>query len=213
MAAKMDIELALAELEAGKFSFRMIEAIKEHLATLECDLARANGAHESAASAYESAANALRQREYTILRLEAELRRVNARVHALVKANALTETALRETKRCASVLGDFLVVSRRYAVALVKKAFAWLSSVDYKAEFEKAKSSSLSQEAQAYFAKLDLQAKWKKLMAHPATEKALREFQAALGTARDYSPVVQKQAAALVEKAQAFIANLHKKAA
>ncbi|WP_424361493.1 hypothetical protein [Methylocystis parvus] len=206
MTVKTDIELALADLEAGKFSFRMVETIKNHVATLERDFA-------TATSVQESAANMLRQQEYTIARLEGELRKVNARVHALVKANALTETAMREGKRCALLLRDFLVAASRYAVALIKKAFAWLSSIDYKAEFEKAKSYPLAQTAQARLANLDLQAEWKKFTSHPVTEKALRELQAALGKAQEYLPVAQKQAAALIEKATALIADLTKKAA
>jgi hypothetical protein len=206
MTVKTDIELALADLEAGKFSFRMVETIKNHVATLERDFA-------TATSVQESAAKMLRQQEYTIARLEGELRKVNARVHALVKANALTETAMRESKRCALLLRDFLTVASRYAVALIKKAFAWLSSIDYKAEFEKAKSYPLAQNAQTSLANLDLQAEWKKFTSHPVTEKALRELQAALGKAQEYLPVAQKQAAALIEKAAAFIADLTKKAA
>lgn len=206
MAAKTDIELALADLEAGKFSFRMVETIKSHVATLEGDLGRVS-------DAYESADKTLRQQEYTISRLEAELRKVNARVHALVKANALTEAAMREAKRCASLLSDFLVIARRYAIALIKKAFDWLSNLDLKAGFERVKSHSLTQKAQAAFANFDPQAEWKKLKAHPLTEKALRELQSALGKAQEYAPVAQKQAAMLIEKATAFIANLNKKAA
>lgn len=206
MAARTNIELALAELEAGKFSFRMVETIKDHVATLEGELGRAN-------SAYESAANALRQQEYTISRLEAELRKVNARVHALVKANALTETAMRETKRGALALRDFLLIARQHAVALSKKAFVRLSTVNLKDSLERAKSHPLTQKAQAGLANFDPQAEWKKLEAHPFTEKALRELQTVLVKAQEYLPVAQKQLAALVDKAMAFIAKLHNKAA
>jgi uncharacterized protein YhbP (UPF0306 family) len=206
MAAKTDIELALANLEAGKFSFRMVETIKDHISTLETDLALAK-------SESESAAKTLLEREFTIARLEAELRKVNAKVHALVKANALTEAAMRESARGAVMLREAGAVAGEQAVALSKKTVAWLSSVDVKAEVEKAKAHPLTVKAQARLAAFDLQAEWKKLQAHPLTEKALREFETALGKAQDYLPVARKQFAALVEKAQAFIANLNKKAA
>ncbi|WP_442754655.1 hypothetical protein ACNHKD_16925 [Methylocystis sp. JAN1] len=206
MAARTDIDVALAELEAGKFSFRMVETIKDHVATLEADLGRAN-------TAYESAANTLRQQEYTISRLEAELRKANARIHTLVKANALTEAAMREGKRCALALREFLLIACEHAVVLIKKALAWLSTVDLKDSLERAKSHPLTQKAQAGIANLDLQAEWKKLQAHPLTEKARRELQTALVKMQEYLPVAQKQLAALVDKALAFIAKLHNKAA
>lgn len=206
MAAKTDIERALAELEAGKFSFRMVGIIKDYIATLEGDIAAAK--RES-----ESAAKTLLQQEFTIARLEGELRKVNARVHALVKANALSEAALREGKRGAVFMRDASVVAGEQAVASSKKALAWLSTVDLKAEFEKAKSCPPMQDAQARLAQLDLQAEWKKLQAHPLTVKASRELQSLFGKAQEYLPTARKQAAALVDKAAAFIANLHNKAA
>jgi uncharacterized coiled-coil protein SlyX len=206
MAARTDIELALAELEAGKFSFRMVETIKDHVAALESDLGRANGA-------YESAVKILREQEYTISRLEGELRKVNARVHALVKANALSEAALRATKRGAAVLSDVSVIAGEQAVALSKKAFVQLSTVDLKGGLDRAKSYPLTQKAQAGLANFDPQAEWKKLKAHPITEKTLRELQTVLAKAQEYLPVAQKRLAALVDKAMAFIAKLHNKAA
>lgn len=206
MAAEMDIELALANLEAGRFSFRMVETIKNHISTLEADLACAKSESENAAKTF-------RQQEFTIARLEAELRKVNARVHALVKANALTQAAMRETTRGAVLLRDAGAIAGEQAVALSQKAVAWLAALDVKAEFEKAKTHPLTQKAQAYLANVDLQAEWKKLQAHPMTVKALSDLETALGKAQEYLPVARKQCAALVEKAQAFIANLHKKAA
>ncbi len=206
MSAKTDIELALADLEAGKFSFRMVETIKDYVSTLENDLACAK-------TEAESAAKTLRQQEFTIARLEMELRKVNARVHALVRANALTEAAIRETKSGAVLLRDAGLIAGEQAVALSKKTVAWLSTVDMRAELEKAKSYPLAQEAQARLAHLDLQAEWKKLQAHPLTEKALKELQVALGKAQENLPAAQKQLAALVEKATAFIQKLSRNAA
>lgn len=210
MASKTDIELALAELEAGKFSFRMVETIKDHVSTLERDLAQTT-------SDYASASHTLRLQEYTISRLEADLRKANARMHALLKTNALTELTVRETKKGAVMVREYLPVARDQAVALSKKAAAYLSSVDYKAEFEKAKAHPMTQKALAYLGNLDVQAEWNKLKAHPTMEKALRELQPLLAKAsamgKEYLPVVQKQVSALIEKASAYIAELQKKAA
>jgi len=201
MSAKTDIELALADLEAGKFSFRMVETIKDYVSTLENDLACAK-------TESESAAKTLRQQEFTIARLEMELRKVNARVHALLRANALTETALREGKHGALALRDLLIVVSQHAVELSKKSLASLSTVD-----AKGKADMLTREAKEGFAKLDLQAEWEKLKAHPLTEKALRELQSAFAKAQENLPAAQKQLAALVEKATAFIQKLSRNAA
>lgn len=210
MATKTDIELALADLEAGKFSFRMVEAIKDHVGALERDLAQISSAHASAG-------NTLLQQEYAISRLEADLRKANGRIHALVKANALTELAMRETKKGAAVVRDYAPVARDQAVALTKQAIAFLSSVDYKDGFEKAKSHPLTQKALAALANLDVKAEWAKLAAHPLMQKTLHEAQPLLARTRamaqEYAPIVQKQTAALVDKASAYIATLNKKAA
>jgi hypothetical protein len=206
MAAKTDIELALAELEAGKFSFRMVGIIKEHVATLESDLAHATGVSESAG-------NMLRRQELTIARLEAELRKVNARVHALVKANALSESALREARRGVHAMRAFLTFAGRQTFALLRKAVAELSAVDYKALFDAAKSHPLTRKAQAGLANFDAQEEWRKLKALPLTEKLLRELALLREKATEYLPVAQKQFAAAAEKTTAFIANLNKNAA
>ena len=39
MSEKMKIDVALANLEAGKFSFRMVDAIKDHISRVENELA------------------------------------------------------------------------------------------------------------------------------------------------------------------------------
>lgn len=206
MATKTDIELALAELEAGKFSFRMVETVKDHVASLESEVTRMS-------SVSESAANTLRQQEYTISRLESDLRKANARIHTLLKANALTEITVRETKKGAVMVRDYLPIARQHAATFSKQALAFLSTVDLKAEFEKARAHHLTQKALAYLASFDARAEWTKLRTHPLTEKALREAQPLIAKAKEYMPVVQKQVSALVDKASAYIAELQKKTA
>lgn len=48
MPGEMKIDAALADLEAGKFSFRMVDAIKNHFNKLECELEVTRSPHASA---------------------------------------------------------------------------------------------------------------------------------------------------------------------
>ena len=206
MATKTEGERALADLEAGKFSFPMVDAIRDHVNKLETELQRVSTLHDGAV-------NQLRQQEYTILRLEAELRKVNARLYALLKANILTEIALRETKRGAVKFVEFLPVARKHAEEGSKAALAYLSTIDLKAKFETLKAHPLTEKALAWLANFDLPAEWTKLKTHPLTKKALSELQPVLLKAKEYLPVAQKQVSTLVDKATAYISDLHKKIA
>ncbi|HEY8212571.1 MAG TPA: hypothetical protein VIG36_00340 [Methylocystis sp.] len=224
MATKTEGERALADLAAGKFSFEMIDAIKDHVSALDSELLRVSTELQRVSALHERAVNETRQQEYTISRLEADLRKLNARVYALLKANALTEItlrqanafmaiALREAKRGVATFVEYLPVARDYADAGLNSALAYLSTVDVKGKFEKAKAHPATQKALAWLADLDLRAEWTKLKTHPLTTKAVSELQSALLKAKDNLPVVQKRIAALVEKATAYIAELQKKAA
>lgn len=210
MPSRMEIDAALAELEAGRFSFRMVDAIKDHVGQLESELTAVNAQHDDATKR-------LMQQEYAINRLEGDLRKANARMHALVKANALTELTVRETKKGAVMVRDYLPVVRTHAIALSKKALTFLAHLDLKAEADKLKAHPMAQKPLAWFAALDLQAEWTKLKTHPLMEKALREAQPAIAKAvamaKEYLPVAQKQASALIDKTSAYIAQLQKKTA
>lgn len=213
MATNTEGERALADLEAGKFSFPMVDSIRDHVNQLDAELQRARTELQRVNSLHEGALNQLRQQEYTILRLEGELRKLNARLYALLKANVLTELALRETKRGAVKFVEFLPVARHHTENGSKAAVAYLSTIDLKAKVEAAKAHPLTEKTLAWLANLDLRAEWTKLKTHPLTTKALSELQPAFLKAKDYLPVVQKRIAALVEKATAYIAELQKKAA
>ncbi|MBM3577006.1 MAG: hypothetical protein FJX40_04930 [Alphaproteobacteria bacterium] len=235
MATKTEGERALADLEAGKFSFDMVDAIRAHVSNLETEIQRVSGMHERAV-------NQLRQQEYTISRLEAELRKLNANIYALLKANALTEIAVREAKRGAVKFIEFLPVAGQYAEQGSKKALAYLSTVDFKGKFESVKAHPITEtalreierlavkvaeylpvarkhaeeglkKAHAYLSTVDLKAEFEKLKAQPLTDKTLSESQRLLLKARENLPVVRKQVAAAAEKASAYIADLHKKVA
>ncbi|MFZ3182088.1 MAG: hypothetical protein WA156_18225 [Methylocystis silviterrae] len=213
MATNTEGERALADLEAGKFSFPMVDSIRDHVTQLEAELQRARAELQSVNSLHEGAVNQLRQQEFTILRLEGELRKLNARLYALLKANVLTEIALRETKRGTVKFVELLPVARKHAEEGSKAALAYLSTIDLKAKVEAVKAHPLTEKTLAWLANLDLRAEWTKLKTHPLTTKAMSELQSALLKAKDNLPVVQKRIAALVEKATAYIAELQKKAA
>jgi hypothetical protein len=224
MATKTEGERALADLAAGKFSFEMVDAIKDHVSALDSELQRVSTELQRVSALHERAVNETRQQEYTISRLEADLRKLNARVYALLKANALTEItlrqanafmaiALREAKRGVATFIEYLPVARDYAETGLKNALAYLATVDVKGNFEKAKAHPATQKALAWLADLDLRAEWTKLKTHPLTQKAWSEAQPALLKAKDYLPVAKKQVIAAAEKTAAYIADLHKKIA
>ncbi len=56
MATKREGERALADLEAGKFSFPMVDAIRDHVNKLETELQRVSTLHDGVV-------NQLRQQE------------------------------------------------------------------------------------------------------------------------------------------------------
>ncbi|MEF3367145.1 hypothetical protein V3H18_11430 [Methylocystis sp. 9N] len=213
MATRTEGARALADLEAGKFSFQMVDAIREHVSRLEMELQRVTAELSRVSALHEGAANQMRQQEYTIFRLEAELRKLNARLYALLKANALTEIALSEAKRGAAMFVEYLPVARKHAEEGSKAALAYLAAIDFKGKLEELKAHPLTEKALAWLANFDPAAEWTKLKTHPLTQKALSELQPVLLKAQEYLPAAQKQVSALVDKATAYIDNLHKKAA
>jgi len=187
MATNTEGERALADLEAGKFSFPMVDAIRDHVNQLDAELQRARTELQSVNSLHEGVVNQLRQQEYTILRLEGELRKLNARLYALLKANVLTELALREMKRGAVKFVELLPVARKHAENGSKAALAYLSTIDLKAKVEAAKAHPLTEKTLAWLANLDLRAEWTKLKTHPLTTKAISELRSALLKAKGQS--------------------------
>ena len=98
MASKMDIELALANLEAGKFSFRMVDAIKEQLEKLESEVTLMREQHIELT-------NELRLQQIANWRLEGETTRLNDKIHSLVRANVLAEKASHTAASAANSCG------------------------------------------------------------------------------------------------------------
>jgi hypothetical protein len=115
MANKMDIEAALAQLEAGKFSFRMIDSIKEHIEKGESELNVIRDMH----------ATAMREiaiKDYAIYRLECELIKTNTRLNNTIRANALVEKSLHALNICGSKLNTYLYELKEQIIYFYEKA-------------------------------------------------------------------------------------------
>jgi hypothetical protein len=104
---EMNIDLALANLEAGKFSFRMVDAIKDHIDKLETELNVARGLHTRTI-------RELKLRDYANCRLEAELKKLNVKIFALLRANLLTEKTCRQTAAFAIQMAEYFKAFRKY---------------------------------------------------------------------------------------------------
>ncbi|MGD9656587.1 MAG: hypothetical protein AB7U61_02945 [Methylocystis sp.] len=211
MVTKPDGKRALADLAAGKFSFEMVDAIKDYAGALETDLERVEMELERVSALHERALNHARQQEYKIFRLEGELRALNARVYALLKTNALTETALNAAKRGAVSVVEFLPVARDYAEAGSKKALAYLATIDFKGKFEALKAHPMTQKAQREIERLAVKLVEYLPVARRQAEEASKKAWAYLSTVG--LPAAKTQLAAVVEKASVYIADLQKKVA
>lgn len=113
MSNEMQVEAALANLEAGRFSFRTVGAIKSHIEKMERELTVVQELHGDAI-------RELKRQEYAIWRLESELTRSNARVYALIRANALSEATCSHARALASE-------ANAYGQAIASKAADFLA--------------------------------------------------------------------------------------
>jgi hypothetical protein len=189
MASKLKIEHALADLEAGKFSLRMVDAIKDHIDKLENELKVVSALHASAI-------NDLRQQEFANWRLEGELKKLNAKIHALLKANMLTEKALRAMTPVVHKMGEHLQFARKSVSNSLEKATAYLSTVRVEGELKRlnAKIHAL-------------------LKANMPTEKAFREMTPIALKMGEYLRVARASVTASLEKVTTHLSTLHKPAA
>lgn len=211
MAMKLEGRRALADLAAGKFSFEMVDAIKDHVGALETELERVTTELERVSALHARAVNAARQQEYKIYRLEGELRALNARVYALLNANALTQTALDAAKRGAVNFVEFLPVARDYAEAGSKATLAYLASIDFKGKFEALKAHPMTEKAQREIERLAVKLVEYLPVARKHAEEASKKALDYLSTTG--LPAAKTQLAAVAEKASAYIAELQKKTA
>lgn len=189
MSDKMKINVALANLEAGKFSFRMVDAIKDHISSLENELEVVRGQHDSAILD-------LKRQELANWRHENELRRLNAQVYALLRANLLTEKAYGGMTLVVMKMGEYFEVSKKFAEPTLERAMAEL------------KTGKL--QSQCVDAAAKLYALLKEIM---PTQDALRKMTPYAHKTGEYLAVAQKYVSAQLEKASAYLATLHKTAA
>lgn len=181
MSDKMKFDVAMAQLEAGKFSFQMVELIKEHLAGLEKEM-------ESLRASHADAITEIKRQEYANFRLEAETRKLNGKIYALLKANAFSEIFCRETAVLSVKLGEYLKLS----AALMRKALERIVE-DFKAgkpqaEFEKARAVFLA------FVK-----------EHAPTEQQINEFMSQIAP---HLEAAKKRVGPSLEKVAAYVSNL-----
>jgi predicted translin family RNA/ssDNA-binding protein len=116
MPGEMKIDAALADLEAGKFSFRMADTIKNHVNKLESEL-------EVTRSLHGSAVRELKLQEYA-----------NWRLQALLTANILTEKAYRKMRPIAIEIGKYFSASLECAGAALERATANLKSGKFQSQ-------------------------------------------------------------------------------
>jgi len=185
MSEKMKIDVALANLEAGKFSFLLVDAIKDHISRVENELAVVHGLHASAIGD-------LKRQELANWRHENELRRLNAQVYALLRANVLTEKAYTGMAFAA-------VKMRPYFKAAMKFAAAALAQVMADVKSGKLQSQCVDSAAKIY-------ALLKPIM---PTQSTLEEIKPYAQKTREYLAIAWKFVAAQSAKASAYLATLY----
>ena len=189
MSDKMKIDVALTNLEAGKFSFRMVDAIKDHISGLENELELARGRHDSVISD-------LKLQQIANWKLEGQLAKSNAQIYALLRANILTEKAYGRVAFVGMKSGEYAEVARKYAAVALARLIADLKS-------GKLQSQLVDFGARIY-------ALLREIM---PTKSDLRELTPYANKAGEYLAVQKKFVGAYVEKARAYLSSLHKTAA
>ena len=189
MSEKMKIDVALANLEAGKFSFRMVDAIKDHISRVENELAVVHGLHASAILD-------LKRQELANWRHENELRRLNGQIYALLRANVLTEKAYAGISFAAVKMRPYFKVAMKFAAAPLAQVKADVKS-------GKLQSQCLDAAAKTYAL----------LKAIMPTQRTLEEMKPYVSRMGERLAVFKKYVGAYVEKALAYLATLRKNAA
>jgi hypothetical protein len=183
MTNTMKIDVALTNLEAGKFSFRMVDAIKDHISSLEGELEILRGLHDSAICD-------LKLQKIANWRQEGELRKLNARIYTLLKANMLTEKFYGGITSVVMKMGEYFEVSRQFAGATLERGIA-----DLKAG--KLKSQLVDSNAKIY----------------ALLKEVIREMTPYAHKMGEYLEVFKKYVGTSLEKASAYVSTLHKTAA
>ncbi len=165
----------------------MVDAIKNHLSKLEREL-------EVTRRLHVSAVRELRLQEYANWRLENELKRLNARINAILRANILMEKAYKKTAPVAVQTGKYFDALLKVAAAALERAAAAVKSGEFQAQFVSA-SSKLYELLKANL---------------PTEEEALREMQHYAVKMGEYLRVLKKHAAAGAMRTAAYLTNLRK---
>ncbi len=188
MSDKMKIDVAVANLEAGKFSFRMVDAIKGHISSLEGELEVVRGLHASALADFK-------RQELTAWRQEGELRKLNGTIYALLKANILTETAYEGLTSALTKIAAYVEASRKSAKPSLERAMADLKSGKWQSRAA------------------DATAKVSVLLTEILPTKSALEKSPYASKAVAYLELLKRYAWAYLEKASAYLSTLHKTAA
>ena len=127
MTQDYNVDKALKDLDQGKFSFQMVDCIREHIQKQREELIELEGFKTRAKTD-------LAQYELKTIRLEQDLRVANTAIVRLLKTNALLEQGIAATKygvaRFAEVaapkIRQFAVEAQPYAIEAGKYAQAAL---------------------------------------------------------------------------------------
>jgi len=188
MSNRVQIDVALAQLEAGKFSFQMVDAIKDHISRIESELRTTRALHAEAEDAL------LRQRG-ALWRLEREVQRLNARIHDLVRAKFLVEKTERAARVAFARMGEHAGVVTKHALETAQGIAAGLKSGELRAPLAEAKGKALALQARIF------------------DEKTLAEVEPYMRRATESLEAARKHAQLLLDRATAYLSTLHKTAA
>jgi hypothetical protein len=186
MPGNIKIDVALADLEAGKFSFRMVDAIKNHIGKLESEL-------EVTHSLHANAVRELKLQEYSNWRLEREITSLNARTQALLRANMLTENVCRMMKPIAVEIGKYFSASFDCAGAAFEKAMTYLKS-------DKPRAQLVDSSSKLYAF----------LKENAPTDETFQEIQYHAKKVAEPFKIFGRHATAQVARATAYLSDLHK---
>lgn len=188
MSNKVQIDDALAKLEAGKFSFQMVDAIKDHISRMESELQTVRMLHAEAIQD-------LQHHQYALWRLESEVQKLNAKIHSLVRTNLIVDKAGHAAAVAFARMAEYAEVSKNYAIETGRSVANDLRNGDLLAPLAEAKAK-----AQALHARL-------------LDEKTVAEFEPYVRKAMEGLEVARKRAHLMVERAAAYLSTLHKTAA
>lgn len=188
MSKRVDIDVALAKLEAGKFSFQMVDAINDHISRIERELQTVRAMH---AEAVED----LQRHEYQVWRLESEAQKLNAKIHGLIRANLLVEKADRAAAVSFAKVAEYAEIAKNHALETGRSVASDLRNGDLPAPLAEAKAKALALWADVY------------------NEKTTAEIATFVRKAMEGFELARKQAQLVAERAAAYLSTLHKTAA